>query len=132
MPIDLSRNLDQLEGEAWGDPEFDSHLVQECHRLRKIPLKEFSAENLRILIGQSISLPLLVPLALEILVKDPLAEASRYRGDLLQTVAEVPAGYWKTHEDDFITMAEIRIELVIVRDTIQEEILPALGAFEFE
>jgi hypothetical protein len=48
--------LEQLEGDGWGEPSYPSHLVTECHRLRRIQLREFTVENLRIMIGQNIGL----------------------------------------------------------------------------
>ncbi len=35
------KTLEQLEQDCWGEPEFGSHLVTECHRLRKVPIGEF-------------------------------------------------------------------------------------------
>lgn len=131
MTVDLSKNLDQLEGRVWGEPESDSHLVQECHRLRKVPLGDFTVENLRMVIGQKISLEFLVPLALEYLVEDPLVEGRLYRGDLLWVMAGVPNDYWKAHPDNFTIMVEIKKEVEILRDTLTGEILPALERFEF-
>lgn len=131
MKTNLSKNLDQLEDKAWDAPDFETSLTLECHRLRKVPLQDFTVENFRILIGQKISLPLLVPLALEILIKDPLAEGDFYEGDLLFALAGVPEDYWKANPDDFATMVEIKNEMEILRDTIVEEILPALEGFEF-
>ena len=54
--FDRSKTLQQLEGSDWGDPTYDSHLVTECHRLRRVPLREFTVEKLRIMIGQQIGL----------------------------------------------------------------------------
>lgn len=45
--MDTSKSLEELEHEIWGPPEFDSHLVTECHRLRKVPLCELTVENLQ-------------------------------------------------------------------------------------
>lgn len=80
--------LDQLEGVVWGEPTFDSSLVTTCHRLRTKPIDEFSVEDLRIMIGQKIGLPYLLPLAVGVLERDPLAEGDYYPGDLLANVIE--------------------------------------------
>src|SRR6476620_11148465 len=72
--VDRNRTLTELEGRDWGAPAYSSHLVTTCHRLRHKPLLDFTAEDLRIMIGQNISLELLVPLAIERLELDPLAE----------------------------------------------------------
>ena len=80
------KTLDQLECVVWGEPTHDSHLVTTCHRLRTKPIDEYSVEDLRIMIGQQISLPHLVPLAVAALERDPLAEGDDYPGDLLANV----------------------------------------------
>src|SRR4030095_4785621 len=47
---DVSKSLEQLDGQRWDDPEWESNLVLECHRLRRVPLRELTPANLRILI----------------------------------------------------------------------------------
>jgi hypothetical protein len=71
--------------------------VTECHRLRRVQLRLLTVENLRILIGQSIGLLFLIPLALEQLEKNPLAEGDFYPGDLLCAVLRVKADFWEVH-----------------------------------
>ena len=50
-----SKTLEQLEDEYWAEPTFHSHLVIECHRMRKIPLRDLTDENLRMAIGQKMA-----------------------------------------------------------------------------
>ena len=88
------RTLQEIEGIAWGPPTLGSHLVRTCHALRLKPLGSFSVEDLRILIGQSESLPVLVPLALTRLQKDPLAEGDFYPGDLLASLLRLDRSFW--------------------------------------
>lgn len=95
----LDSTLEELDGEDWGEPTFPSALVTNCHRLRRVPLRNFTTESFRILIGQRIGLEWLVPLALDILAKDPLAEGDFYRGDLLRNVHHIPAEFWQAHPD---------------------------------
>ena len=97
--FDRRKILQDLEGEDWGEPEFDSSLVTTCHRLRRVPLKNFTTEDLRIMICQQISLLFLVPLALEKLEADPLAEGHCYPGDLLNAVLDIPESFWNLHTD---------------------------------
>lgn len=89
------QSLDELEGLAWGEPNYDSRLVNEVHRLRRVPLKQFRIEDLRLMIGQGIGLSYLVPLALDHLVHHPLAQGDYYPGDLLRVVATVGEEYWQ-------------------------------------
>ena len=89
-----AKSLQELDGQDWGEPEFDSHLVTECHRLRRVPVREFTAENLRIMIGQQIGLTYLVPLALELLRADPFVTGDCYEGDLLASVLRSDSRFW--------------------------------------
>ena len=89
--------LTQLEDDDWGPPEYDSFLVKECHRLRHVPLKDFTVENLRILIGQGFSLAYTIPLALEHLSKDPMVSGDMYPGDLLKAVQGISDDFWAQH-----------------------------------
>lgn len=105
----LHRTLEDLEGDRWGEPEYPSHLVTECHRLRKVPLREFTVENLRIMIGQNIGSRHLVPIALERLETDPLAEGDFCTGDLLCSVLSLPPEFWIEHpalRDRAVAIAE--------------------------
>jgi hypothetical protein len=49
---------------------------------------------LRLLIGQDIGLPYLIPLALKVLVDNPLVEGDLYEADLMLSVLRVPASFW--------------------------------------
>jgi hypothetical protein len=80
------KTLEMLDGLVWGEPEFDSYLVSTCHRLRKKPVDEFTTEDFRIMINQGISLAHLVPQAIDLLEREPLAQGDYYPGDLLASV----------------------------------------------
>ncbi|MBI1248256.1 hypothetical protein GC197_10520 [bacterium] len=97
--FDRRKSLQELERDNWEEPDYHTHLVQTCHRLRRVPLADFTAADLRIMIGQKISLLFLVPLALETLQEDPLVDANLYPGDLLNMVLDVPETFWSVHTD---------------------------------
>lgn len=97
--FDRRKSLQELERNDWGEPDYDSYLVQTCHRLRRIPLADFTTKDLRVMIGQQIGLLFLVPLALEKLEENPLAEGSYYPGDLLSMVLNTPEVFWSIHTD---------------------------------
>jgi hypothetical protein len=92
-----SKTLQELEGQDWGEPPFPSYLVRTCHALRRKPLCDFTVENLRIMIGQNISLGYLMPLAIEHLQRDPLAAGDFYPGDLLANVLKVKPSFWHVY-----------------------------------
>lgn len=95
--MDRTKSLDELERHVWGEPTFSSYLVRTCYELRRKPIGEFSVEDLRIMIGQGIGVPCLVPLAVEILIREPLAEGDFYPGDLLKSVIGVDEAFWSEH-----------------------------------
>jgi hypothetical protein len=51
------------------------------------------------MMGQSIGLEFLIPLAIEVLQENPFAEGDFYPVDLLSVVMQVGAGFWQTHQD---------------------------------
>jgi hypothetical protein len=120
MQIATDKCLDDIEGVDWGDPDYESHLVVTCHKLRKKPIAEFTAEDLRIMIGQDISTQILVPIALSRLSEDPLISGDLYDGDLLSVVARLPSTYWGTHRDQHAELLRIAAA-VIVRLRSEEE-----------
>jgi len=93
----LDKTLDELDPPTWGEPDYDSHLAATCHQLRRKPLRDYSVEDLRIMIDQRIGLEWLLPMAIEILEREPLAEGDLYTGDLLASVLRVDADFWATH-----------------------------------
>jgi hypothetical protein len=111
---DRNKSLQQLDGQDWGEPTFDSHLVTECHRLHRVPLRDFTAEDLRITIGQNIGLEHLVPLALERLHDDPFAEGAYYPCDLLVSLLGGEAQFWQSHlelREQLVAITERAIEM---------------------
>jgi hypothetical protein len=85
--INTSLSLEQLEGQSWGDiATAPTDMVRRCIMLSKRPLKELTAGDLRLLIGQQFSLIYLLPLALRLLETYPLLEGELYEGDLLNIV----------------------------------------------
>lgn len=107
IDFDMGRSLQELEGVDWGEPGYESSLVIECYRLRRVPLKEFDVENIRRMIGQQIGLRYLVPLALRELRQRPHAEGNLYEGALLHAVLSIDADFWEARPDlagDLLTL----------------------------
>lgn len=128
-PFDRTKSLQELENADWGEPPCDSYLVTECHRLRRVPLCELTAENLRIMIGQQLSLPFLLPLALELLHVDPLTAGDLYEGDLLETVLRIEAPFWRENRELYRVTAEIAERAFSLFST-QESFIKAYGIFQ--
>jgi hypothetical protein len=120
--FDRSKTLQEIEQHDWGEPTYDSYLVTTCHRLRRKPLDEFTAEDLRIMIGQKVSLPILMPLAVEWLEREPLAAGHYNEGALLAAVTTVGDDFWANHPD---SLQRVRRVLGRVQD-----LLPSLDEID--
>jgi hypothetical protein len=92
--FDRSKTLQELEDEDWGEPEFQSHVVTNAHRLHRVPLREFTVEDLRFMIAQQFGLRYLIPIALEHLRADPFVGGDCYEGDLLAAVLRADSRFW--------------------------------------
>jgi hypothetical protein len=112
----LTKTIEELDGDRWGPPEFDSHVVLESHRLRSVPIGDLTVEDLRLLLGQGIGTQWLIPLALARLDDDPLAEGDFYPGDLLMIVLGTDATYWSSHPEQLLALWGVRESLTELRD----------------
>jgi hypothetical protein len=102
IPTDTSQlTLDSVDPPAWGPPSPDAaDLTRLYHELRTKPLRDFTVEDLRIMIGQQIGLKRLVPLALERLQPDLRATEGDYPlGDLLASVLRADVALWEWSPD---------------------------------
>ncbi|WP_048910680.1 contact-dependent growth inhibition system immunity protein [Streptomyces sp. NRRL WC-3744] len=93
--LHLDRTLDELDPPRWTPPDADAtHLVRRVHGLRSVPLGELGPADLRTLIAQQVALPYVLPLAVRLLIEEPLLDARFYEGDLLLATVEAPASAW--------------------------------------
>ncbi|MFC8538405.1 contact-dependent growth inhibition system immunity protein [Streptomyces sp. NPDC057249] len=91
----LDRTLDELDPPRWPDPSSTAtHLVRKVHTLRRVPLRDLRPADLRTLVSQQVALPYVVPLAVRLLVEEPLLDAYFYEGDLLLATVNVPSTVW--------------------------------------
>jgi hypothetical protein len=95
-----NKSIETLEERSYGDPATaPTYLVKQCLTYVKLPVGNLNTEQLRMLIGQQIGLTYLIPLALDVLDKDILAEGDFYPGDLLKNVVAVDVAFWKTNTE---------------------------------
>ncbi|MEH0154847.1 contact-dependent growth inhibition system immunity protein [Limibacter armeniacum] len=71
-----------------------SSIEQRAYRLYYLGLESFDYDDIRFMIGQRLGLKLLVPIAIDLLEKEPLLEANYYEGDLLSAVLKLPENFW--------------------------------------
>ena len=101
IPADESKiTLDTVDPPAWGPaPPDATPLATRCHELRTKPLRDFTVEDLRIMIGEQVALNHLVWPALDRLRSDSLVEDDDYPADLLASVLRVDSAYWERSPD---------------------------------
>ena len=100
----------------WGEPTFLSSVVVNSHKNRKIPLKELTQEQIRLLLGQDIGTIYLLPLAINILKQNPYTECDFGSCDLLKSMLNrVDIKYYKENK-------KIYNELKIIMDKFNNDL----------
>ena len=120
--LERSQTLDELDPPAWGKPTYSSHLVKECHRLRKIALHEMTTADIRLLIGQEIGVQWLLPMAIDALEQNVFVETEYYPGDLFVQVLRLSQDTWQNAPEQ-----KLRVDALIAANSdyptdIQEDI----------
>lgn len=128
----LDKTLEELERSNWGEPNFPSYLVTTCHKLRRKKLKDFTVEDLRIMIGQNIGLPFLMPLAIEILKESPLAAGDFYAGDLLNSVLSIETEFWQRNVELWQDVEHIISGLESEHEWIRSVVLKNAEQFRYQ
>ncbi|QGN50719.1 hypothetical protein GKC29_11465 [Micromonospora sp. WMMC415] len=64
------------------------------------------------MLGQEIGVPALLPRAVQVLLRDPLAEGDYYAGDLLSNVLRLPDSAWSNLRAERKRLASVLAELV--------------------
>ncbi len=132
----MNNTIEEIENDFLGKPEYNSHLVTTCHKLRKKNLSDFEIEDLRIMVGQNIALPILVPLAINRLRENLFAEGDFYPGDLLKNVLRSSKEFWDENIDlknEVISLFEKdrdKLNEVIYADEIISDVLEAYEVFK--
>jgi len=98
--LHLDRTLDELVPPRWAAPDVDAtHLVRKVHELRGVPLGDLCPADLLTLTSQRVALPYVLPVAVHLLLEEPLLDAYFYEGDLLLATVEAPASAWAVLPD---------------------------------
>ena len=112
------KTIENLEKQDFGNPnEAPTNMVKRCLELCKVPLDQFTVEDLRLMIGQDFSLRYLIPLAIDHLKTDIFVEGNYFPGDLLKNVLSVDTKFWTNNKNLWSEINELiknkRHELVL-------------------
>ena len=135
LKFDVNKSLEELENEIWERPDFESSLINNVLNIRKKPIKNLTTEDLRLLIGQQFSLDYVIPMAFQILDKNPFAEGDYYSGDLLHNVLSVKKEFWETrpelHQQLKQILQKAKDHLIEIDDKkIEKLVIDALKDFD--
>lgn len=103
----MNKSIEELENSRWVESDFDSYVVRTVQEARKKPLSELSNEEIRVLVSQKVGLKYILPMAVAILKRNPLTEASLYEGDLLECVLRLSPSDWSDNPEDYREFREI-------------------------
>lgn len=88
-----------LANRDFGNPDTaPTGLTKRCLKLCRVPVGQFTAADLRLMISQHFVPHYLVPLALELLREDILLESNIYQGDLLESILKLDQCFWQENE----------------------------------
>lgn len=107
IKVDYNKTLEQIDGEPTPVVIADTHVIETTSRLRKKPLKDFTVEDIRIMISQNFNLKILIPLAIAQLKLDIVSEGDFYPGDLLKSVLDSDRTYWEQNSDQWNLIKEL-------------------------
>jgi hypothetical protein len=90
-----TRNKKGLKIEETKDP---TSVIKKCLELTQKVIKDFTVEDLRLMIGQEIGLEYLIPYAIIKLKENLWSEGDFYPGDLLQSILKANPQFWLYHK----------------------------------
>ncbi len=125
-----SDTIDEIEGAREPDPDPDvTNVIRRCLALRRKPLSQFTTEDLRLMLGQQIAVPILLPMAVAVLADDPLAEGDYYPGDLLYAVVRLPESAWLSAAHDRDRLVEALRATQVPNGDVYADLRRAIAAF---
>ncbi|MFG2697192.1 contact-dependent growth inhibition system immunity protein [Kitasatospora sp. NPDC048407] len=121
--VNRDRSLEELERDRWSVPSGgETRLMATVRELRRKQIGGLTVEDMRLLIGQDAGLAYLLPLAVELLRADPLAEGDMYEGDLLAAVLTRSAEAWSGFPELGREVRLIVSELAEVPPALEREV----------
>ena len=101
------KSLNEIYGWEPMHPESDTYVLRTAARALRIPLKDLSAEEVRLLVAQKTGLAYVLPLAVAILRKNPMTCTCYYEGDLLEACKRLAPSDWAANSSELREFQEI-------------------------
>lgn len=101
------KSLNEIYGWEPIKPEPDTYVLRTAARALRLPLKDLSAEEIRLLVSQKTGLEYVLPRAVEILRKNPMTRTCYYAGDLLDACKRLTFSDWAANSAELRAFREI-------------------------
>lgn len=102
------KSIEQLENDYWSDIDFPTPLIQKCYAYRRVPIRDLSIGQVRLLLEQKIGVKHILSVALDILKVNIVAEGDFFPGDLLSVVLDLGSEFWLEDQEN-----ETRLEKLL-------------------
>lgn len=79
-------------------------MIRRCHEVMRKDVDDLTVEDLRLLIGQGIALHWLVPIAVDLVVEEPLTSGDLLAGDLFSALLGVQESYWASDPSSWLAL----------------------------
>jgi len=97
--MEETKSIEQLQCNSRSEAGSPSGVAARCHQFSRVPVKDLSTEQVRLLLSQDVGTIFLLDKTLQILETDILADGDFYPGDLLSAILNINKIYWKTKPD---------------------------------
>lgn len=90
---------------GWPDEKgpFQTKMIETISLALQKPLQELQINELRLLISQNLALEYIVPVGINVLLSQPMADGGNYKGDLLSTCLRIKPEFWGANKALFDT-----------------------------
>lgn len=116
-----NKSLEQLIG-PWQEEvpieNYNSSIEWRRYQLYRTPLEHFSIDDVRFMILQQLGLEFLIPKAVGQLEHRILVEGNYYRGDLLNSIFQIPASFRPAHRRLYNMVLDVLTDQQAVLDNI--------------
>ncbi len=96
--MDENKSIDQLQS-SHSNSEASAGIPSRCLQCMRIPVKDLSKEQVRLLLSHDIGTIFLLCKTIQILEEDILADGDFYPGDLLSALLNVDDIYWRNNPE---------------------------------
>lgn len=113
----------------------DSFVEKRSYELYYKPMDEFDAEDIRFIVGQNWNLPYVVPKAIDLLRREPLAGGDRYAGAILESLLSIDENYWTQRGNqreavlDIVDLALRQMPNVFMTEEVRNDLMSLIQVF---